>query len=91
MFQILSTVPQTSVCWALFVRKAGPYEDFRVFRSQSEDRFTFIFMKTKLSIHIMVFGAITSDGNVMLSFVFPYVLRFNKEAYIQYLEEVVLT
>ena len=37
----------------------------------------------------MVFGVVTSDGNVMLPFIFPHSIRFNTEAYIKCLEKVV--
>ena len=47
-------------------------------------------MKTKYSVHIMVFGVVTSDSDVMLTFIFPHGLRHNTKAYIKCLEEVQL-
>ena len=39
----------------------------------------------------LVFGVVTSDSDVMLSFIFPHGFRLNTEAYIMCLEEMVLT
>ena len=50
-----------------------------------------IAMKTKHIIYVMVFGVVTSDGNVMLLFIFPYGFRLNTVAYIKCLVEVVLS
>ena len=41
-------------------------------------------------VHIMVFGMVTSDGDIMPLFIFPHGLRFNREAYIKCLEKIVL-
>ena len=49
-----------------------------------------IVMKSKHPVHIMVFGLVTSDGDIMPPFIFPHGLRFNTEAYIKCLEKVVL-
>ena len=49
-----------------------------------------ILIKSKHPVHTMVFGVVTSNGNVMPSFIFPYGLRLNTEAYVNYLEKVVL-
>ena len=38
---------------------------FIVFWYQSEDRFIFILMKPKHPVHTIVFGVVTSDGDVM--------------------------
>ena len=38
----------------------------------------------------MVFGVVTSDGDVMPPFIFPHGLRLNMEANIKCLEELVL-
>ena len=47
-------------------------------------------MKTKYPILIVVFRVITSDGVVMVPFIFPPGLRLNTEAYIKCMEEGVL-
>ena len=39
----------------------------------------------------MVFGVVTNNGDVMLPFIFPHGDTHNTEAYIKYLEEVVLS
>ena len=46
--------------------------------------------KTKCPVHIMMFGLVTSDNDIMSPFIFPNGLRLNMEAYIKYLEEVML-
>ena len=38
----------------------------------------------------MVFGMVTSNGDIMPPFIFPHSLRLNTEAHIKYLEEIVL-
>ena len=48
-------------------------------------------MKTKHPVSIMVFGIVTSDGDVMLPFIFSRGLSLNMETYIKCLEEVVLS
>ena len=48
-----------------------------------------IMMKSKHPIHIMMFKVVTSNGDVMPSFIFPHALRLNTEAYIKCLKEVV--
>ena len=53
-----------------------PPEDFRLFGWQSEDRFIFLLIKTKLSVHMM-FGMVTYGGNVMSLFIFTNNLRVN--------------
>ena len=40
-------------------------------------------MKTKYPVHIMVFGVVTSDGDVMPQFILPHSLRLNMEANIK--------
>ena len=50
-----------------------------------------IAMKTTYPVHIMVFGVIASDSDIMPPFIFLYGLRLNWETYIKCLEEVVLT
>lgn len=47
-------------------------------------------MKNKYPANIMVFGVVTSDGDVMPPFMFPQGLRLNTDGYIKCLEEVVL-
>ena len=47
-------------------------------------------IKTKHPVHIMVFGVVTKDGDVMHPLIFPQGLKLNTEAYIKCLEEVVL-
>ena len=48
-----------------------------------------ILIKTKLLFHIMVFGIVTNDGDIIPHIIFPYILRFDTEAYIKCLGEVV--
>ena len=48
-------------------------------------------MKTKHPIHIMMFGMVTSDSDVMPPFIFPHHFRLNAEAYVKCLEKVILT
>ena len=55
-----------------------------VFLCQSEDRF--ILMKTKYPVHIMVFGVVSRNRDIMSLFIFPHGLRLN----IKCLEEVML-
>ena len=43
----------------------------------SKNRSKFILMKTKHPVHIVVFGVVTSDSDVILAFIFPHGLRFN--------------
>ena len=43
-------------------------------------------MKTKRPVHIMVFGVVTSDGDVMPTFIFPHGLTLNTVAYSKRLE-----
>ena len=40
-------------------------------------------MKTKHPIHTMMFGAVTSNGDVILPLIFSHGLRLNTEAYIK--------
>ena len=49
-----------------------------------------IVMKNKHPAHILVFGVVTSDDDLMLPFNFSHGLTINTEAYIKFLEEVVL-
>ena len=49
-----------------------------------------IVMKTECPVHIMILGVVTTDNNVMPPLIFPHAHRPNIEAYIKYLEEVVL-
>ena len=51
-------------------RQKRQYEYFSVFGCQAEDRFVFILMKTKHSVHIIVFGMVTNDGDAMAPFIF---------------------
>ena len=67
------------------------YGDLRMFGCQSENRFIFTLMKCKHPVYIMVFGVVTSGGDIMSQFIFLHGLRLNMEAYIKCLEEVVLT
>ena len=53
-----------------------------MFGCQSENRFVFILMKIKHPVHRMVFGVVTSDGDIMPSFIFPYGLRLKMKIYI---------
>ena len=50
-----------------------------------------IVMKTKYSVHIIVFGVVTSDGDIVAPFISPHDLRFNTEFNIKCLEELMLT
>ena len=50
-----------------------------------------ILMKTKHWVHIIVFGVITSDNDVIPPFIFPNGLRLNIKAYIKCLEEVMVS
>ena len=65
------------------------HEDFSMFWCQSEDSLIFILMKSKHPVHIMVFGVVTSDGDIM-----PpsshLALYPNIEVYFKCLEEVML-
>ena len=58
-----------------------------VFGCQCEDRF--ILMKIKRWVHIMMFGVVTIDCDMMFPFIFPYSPRLNTKAYIKCLEKVV--
>ena len=50
-----------------------------------------VMKKAKHAVHIMVFGVVRSNGNVMSQFTFPHYLRLNMEAYDKCLEELVLS
>ena len=47
-------------------------------------------METKHRVPMMVFGVVTSNGDVTSPFIFPNDLTLNPVAYIKCLEEVVL-
>ena len=49
-----------------------------------------IVMKTKHPVHIMVFGVVSCDGDVMPPFIFLHGLNLNIEAYIKCLQKIVL-
>ena len=49
-----------------------------------------IVIKTKYPVHIMVFGVVTSNGDVMLSFIFLHGFILKMAAYTKCLEEVML-
>ena len=78
--------------WKWYARLLGIHtdwantKDFRMFGCQSENKF--ILIKTKHPIDMIMFGVVTSDGDVMPSFIFPHGLT---ETYIKCLEEVILT
>ena len=61
-----------------------------MFEYKSEERFISILMKTKHLVHVMVFGVVSSDGNIMNPFIFPHGLILNANTDIKCLEEVVL-
>ena len=50
-----------------------------------------IVKKAEQPVHIMVLGVITNDGRIVYSFIFPHRFRFNMEAYIKYLMELLLS
>ena len=64
-------------------RRKHRYEDFAVFQSWSKDRFKFLLEKIKYPVHIMVFGEMNRDGDVMPLVIFLHCLRLNTEAYIK--------
>ena len=72
-----------NLCWKL------QYEDFTLFGSHSEERLMNILMKTKHPVHILVFGVVIRDGDIMHPFI-SHGLRLKIEAYINCLEEVVV-
>ena len=74
-------------CWQS--RRKFQYKDFNEFGCQFEDRFIFIMMKSKNPVY-MVFEVVTCNGDVMPPFILPPGLRFNTEAKIKFLVEVVL-
>ena len=43
-------------------------------------------MKTKHPVHIMLFGAVISNGAIMLPFIFQHGHKLNMEAYIKCLD-----
>ena len=57
----------------------------RLGKCQSEDQFIFILMKTKHSVHIMMFGWLLYDGDIIPPFIFPHGLRLNTETNIKVL------
>ena len=61
----------------------------KYFRCQSEDRFMLI--KTKHTNYIMSFAVVTTEDEVIPTFIFPQGLRLNREAYIKCLGVKVLT
>ena len=61
-----------------------------MFGCQSEKRFIFILLKTKYSLHLVVFGVVISNGDVLPPFIFPHDLRLNTEVYTKWPKEVVL-
>ena len=46
-------------------------------------------MNNKHPVHIMMFGVVTSNGDIMSSVIFLHGLRLNSENYIKCLEDVV--
>ena len=48
-------------------------------------------MKTIHLAHIIVYGMVTIDDDIIYPFIFPHDLKLNVEAYINYLEELVQT
>lgn len=46
--------------------------------------------KIMYPVSFIVFGRIANDGNIMPTFIVPLGLKLNREAYIKWLEEVVL-
>ena len=73
-----------------YSHRKNQYEDFRVFVCQSEDRFMFILMKANHPLHIMVFGVVTRDDDVMTSFLLSHCVKQKMEAGIKCLEAIVL-
>ncbi len=47
-------------------------------------------MKPKHLVHIMMFGVVTTDGDIIPPFIFLQGLELNTEAYVKFLEEVML-
>ena len=80
----------TAYCTAYHSHWKIQNEDFRMFGCQSEDRFIFLIMKTKHSVHIMVFGVVKSKSDVMPPFISPHNLMLSREVYIKCLVEVEL-
>ena len=80
---------ETACCTAYHSPLKHQYEDLVVFGYQCEDKFIFILMKTKHLVSLMVFGVVTSNGDVMLWFIFPHDLKLNTEVNIKCLKEVV--
>ena len=64
------------------------YEDFREFGYQSVDTCISILMKIKHPVRIRVFEIITSNGDIIYSFIFPHGLKLNTETFIKYLQKV---
>ena len=46
-------------------------------------------MKTKDPVHIMEFGKVINEGNVMSPFIFLNGLRVNTDTYFKWLDEIV--
>ena len=70
---------ETTDCTAWHSYWKHQYKDFRVLECQSENRF--IFIKIKYLVHIIVFGMVISNSDVMSSVIFLY--RLNVEVYIK--------
>ena len=47
-------------------------------------------MKTIHPVYIIVFGMVTGNGDIILPFIFLHSLKLNIEAYLKYVEELVL-
>ena len=47
-------------------------------------------IKIKPPVQLMVFGVVTNNGDVICPFKFQFSFRFNSNAFVKYLEEVVL-
>ena len=70
-------------CWKI------QYEDFRVFRCQSNNRIIFTLLKTKYPVQMIALWMVTSNGNVLPPFIFPNGLKLNIKAYTKSLEKEV--
>ena len=60
-------------------------------RRLSDERFLFILMKTKHSVHIMMFRVFTSNDDVIPSSIVPHGFTLNTESYFKCLYKVVLS
>ena len=95
IFVLKSSIPYNQTLWFFSYEKNFFHDQMvniqnnRLLALFSQDER--IVVKTKHSVHIMLFGMVNSNSNVMPQFIFPHGLTFNTEVYIKHQDKVMLT